>query len=105
MKIMTHDTPSRSPLQRGPREARLVILVACLAGGVCGCTMFVYTGPGGERFTRTSLGAQTAIASLEVEAGTNGLRRLSLRGYQNETAQALGTVTEAAIRAALNTNR
>jgi hypothetical protein len=36
-----------------------------------------------------------------VEADTNGVRRVQMRGYQNDTSQALGTVTEAAVRAAI----
>ncbi len=66
-----------------------------------GCTVLSYTGPAGERFTRGSLGANTSISSLTFEAGTNGVRRVDLRGYQNDSAQALSAVTEAAVRAAL----
>ena len=50
---------------------------------------------------RSSFGASTAIAALRVEAGTNGLRSVRLEGYRNECEQALGAVTEAAVRAAL----
>jgi len=67
-----------------------------------GCQVLTYTGPNGEHFSRTSLGATTTLASLTVEADTNGIRRVELRGYTNDTAQALGTVTEAAVRAALS---
>ena len=35
------------------------------------------------------------------EADTNGVRRVDLHGYQNDSSQALGAVTEAAVRAAL----
>ena len=55
----------------------------------------------GERFSRSSLGANTAIQSLAFEAGTNGVRRVELRGYSNDGSQALGAVTEAAVRAAV----
>ena len=78
--------------------ATLVTLVTALA---CGCQVLIYDGPNGERFSRSSLGANTSISSLSVEAGTNGLRRVELRGYQNDSTQALGAVTEAAVRAAL----
>lgn len=76
-------------------------LFSLVAGVACGCTVLSYTGPNGERFSRTSFGTTTAIAALTVESGTNGLRRVELQGYQNESAQALSAITEAAIRAAL----
>jgi len=66
-----------------------------------GCQILTYVGPTGERFSRCSLGATTAISALVVEAGTNGLRRVEMRGYQNDSTQALGIVTEAAVRAAI----
>src|SRR5215472_6239409 len=72
-------------------------LAAVLAIGLLavGCQVLTYTGPNGEHFSRTSLGATTTLASLTVEADTNGIRRVELRGYTNDTAQAMGTVTEA----------
>ncbi len=76
----------------------LPALVALLASG---CTMLSYTGPNGEHFTRGSLGASTSISSLAIEAGTNGVRRVELRGYQNDGSQALSAVTEAAVKAAI----
>src|SRR6266853_1626406 len=66
-----------------------------------GCQLLTYTGPNGERLSRSSLGANTSISSLAVEVGTNGLRRVELHGYQNDSSQALGAVTEAAVRAAI----
>jgi len=67
-----------------------------------GCQVLTYTSPTGERFTRSSLGANISIQSLAIEAGTNGaLRRVELRGYQNDSSQAMGAVTEAAVRAAI----
>jgi len=68
---------------------------------LCGCQVLTYRGAQGERLTRASLGGTTAVSSLSVEMSTNGLRRVELKGYQNDGAQALGTVTEAAVRAAL----
>jgi hypothetical protein len=79
--------------------ALLSLLIAPL---LCGCQVLTYTGPGGERFSRVAFGNSTAIASLNVETGTNGVRRVELRGYRNDTTQALATVTEAAVRAALS---
>jgi len=66
-----------------------------------GCTVLTYTAPTGEHFTRGSLGANTSISSLAIEAGTNGVRRVELRGYQNDSSQALSAVTEAAVKAAI----
>jgi len=76
----------------------LTLLTIALAPG---CTVLSYTSPTGERFTRGSLGANTSISSLAIEAGTNGVRRVTLRGYQNDSSQALSTVTEAAVKAAI----
>ena len=68
---------------------------------ITGCQVLTYRSPQGERFSRSSLGSRTAIQSLSVEADTNGVRRVQLQGYTNDSSQALGTVTEAAVRAAL----
>jgi hypothetical protein len=76
-------------------------LLALLPIAATGCSLISYTSPTGERFTRSSLGVNTSVSSLSVETGTNGVRRVELRGYQNDSSQALGTVTEAAVRAAL----
>jgi len=82
----------------GLTRVTLRALLPLFAGG---CTVVSYTTPSGERFTRGSLGANTSISSLIFEAGTNGVRRVDLRGYQNDSAQAVGAVTEAAVKAAL----
>lgn len=85
------------------RKLQILRLVALAAAGLlpAGCTVMQYRGAGGERFARVSLGAKTALNSLSVEASTNGLRRLEIRGYQNDSTQALQAVTEAAVRTAL----
>jgi len=75
-------------------------LSCSLALLLCGCQVLTYTGPNGERFSRSSLGAATAISSLLVETGSNGLRRVELRGYQNDSSQTLSAVTDAAIQSA-----
>jgi hypothetical protein len=72
-----------------------------LAAMLSGCTVLTYTGPNGEQFTRASVGANGSIQSLAVEADTNGVRRVELRGYQNDSSQALSAVTEAAVRGAV----
>jgi len=82
-----------------------LLSAALLASGTAGCTVLTYTAPGGERFSRVALGARTTIASLCVESGTNGVRRVELRGLANDSAQALGAVTEAAVRAAVQGTR
>jgi hypothetical protein len=81
------------------RLTYLTLTVALLA--TSGCTLLSYTSPTGEHFTRGSLGANTSISSLAIEAGTNGVRRVELRGYQNDSSQALSAVTEAAVKAAI----
>jgi len=68
---------------------------------LCGCQVLTYRTPTGERLTRSSVGANTSISSLTLEGTTNGIRRIELHGYKNDTSQALGTVTEAAIKAAI----
>ena len=86
-------TPKKTP-------SRFTCVTALLV--TCGCQSVSYTGPNGERFTRSSFGCTTSLASLSVVTDTNGLRRVELRGYTNDSAAALGIVTEAAIRAALH---
>ena len=66
-----------------------------------GCTVLTYSSPTGERFTRSSLGSTTSLNSLSVVTETNGLRRVELRGYKNDSSQALGIVTETAVRTAI----
>jgi hypothetical protein len=78
-----------------------VTVVALLGNLATGCTVLSYHGPNGEHFTRGSLGANTSISSLAIEAGTNGVRRVELRGYQQDSSQALSAVTEAAVKAAI----
>ena len=75
-----------------------LVLVTALASG---CQLLTYENPMGERLSRTSLGSNTSISSLTVETDSHGLRRVELHGYQNDSSQALGTVTEAAVRTAI----
>ena len=94
----------QAQFQNGSRGTRRNLgLVASAAALVllCGCQVLTYTGPSGEHFARSSLGANVAVSELAIEAGTNGLRRVELKGYQNDSGQALGIVTEAAVRAVL----
>jgi hypothetical protein len=85
------------------RVARIsaTAMVLLLAAVCSGCSVVEYRGSGGDRFSRMTIGSRTALTGLEVETGTNGLRRLSLRGYRSDSADSLGVVTEAAVRAAL----
>jgi hypothetical protein len=94
-KIITH-------LTHLTRLTCLTLSAALIASvATCGCTVLSYTSPTGEHFTRGSLGANTSISSLAIEAGTNGVRRVELRGYQHDASQALSAVTEAAVKAAI----
>lgn len=83
------------------RTSALLSLLAVTALSTTGCTVLSYSSPTGERLTRGCLGGNTSVASLAIETGTNGLRRVELQGYRNDSTQALSTVTEAAVRAAL----
>jgi hypothetical protein len=78
-----------------------ILSAAATLALTCGCQVLSYTSPQGEKFTRSSLGANTTISSLGIESDTNGVRRVQMQGYQNETTQALSVVTEAAVKAAL----
>jgi len=78
-----------------------VALAAMASGFLCGCQILTYSSPTGERFSRSSLGSTTSLSSLSVVADTNGLRRVELRGYTNDSANTLGLVTEAAVKAAI----
>jgi hypothetical protein len=80
---------------------KLLSALAAAALLLSGCQVLTYRSATGETFTRSSLGANISVSSLTVEAGTNGLRRVEMQGYQNDSSQALGAVTEAAVRAAL----
>ena len=66
-----------------------------------GCQVLTYSSPTGEHFTRSSLGSTTSLTSLSLVTDTNGLRRVELRGYKNDSSQALGVVTDAAVSAAI----
>jgi len=82
-------------------HAILAIHIAAAATLFCGCQVLTYTSPTGEHLARGCLGSNIAISALTVETDTNGVRRVELHGYQNDSAQALGAVTDAAVRAAI----
>ncbi len=75
-------------------------LCAAIAWLCAACTVVSYQNSSGERFSRAAIGTASALTALEVETATNGLRRISLRGYRSDSADALQVVTEAAVRAA-----
>jgi hypothetical protein len=89
------------PFRRHRPLLTLATLLTLLTLPITGCQMLTYTSSTGESFTRASLGANTSLSSLSVEAGTNGVRRVEMRGYQNDGTQALGAVTDAAVKAAI----
>ena len=72
-----------------------------LLTATCGCQVLTYDGPNGERFSRVSVAARTAITSIVVEAGSNGLHRVEVHGYRHDSSQTLATVAEAAARGAV----
>ena len=55
-----------------------------------------------ERLRLLAQHSKSGHWKFRVEIGTNGVRRVELRGYRNDATQALATVTEAAVRAALS---
>ena len=55
----------------------------------------------GQRIKRYREEKGMSQNALAVETGTNGIRRVELHGYQNDSSQALGAVTDAAVRAAI----
>ncbi len=89
------------PNSRSQSALRRAWPLAAFLGLLSGCSMLSYSGPSGERFSRVSFGSKTAIASLQVDADTNGVRKVALQGYQNDANQTVSAVTEAAVRAAL----
>jgi hypothetical protein len=100
--LQPQSIPNISWLNSPHRSSFRVFCGLSLLGGlVCGCQVLTYTSPTGERFTRSSLGANTSIHSLSVESSTNGVRKVHLNGYQQDQTQALGAVTDAAVRAAI----
>jgi hypothetical protein len=88
------------PRRHGHRIVQSAICILPLL--TAGCTLMSYTSPTGEHFSRTSLGANTSLHSLAFDASTNGLRRVEVRGYANDNTEALGSITEAAVRAAIS---
>jgi hypothetical protein len=66
-----------------------------------GCQVLTYTSPSGEHFSRSSIGANVALSSLKVEADTNGVRHVELQGYTSDSSQTATAVTEAAVKAAI----
>jgi len=46
------------------------------------CSVLTYSSPSGERFPRSSFGAKTSISSLTLDFTTNGVRKVSVQGYQ-----------------------
>jgi hypothetical protein len=86
-------------MKNRPPISYLPTAIFCLA--LCGCQVLTYQSPNGERFSRTSFAATTSINSLTVESSTNGIRKVSVHGYKNDEVQALGTIIEAAVKAAI----
>src|SRR6266487_649986 len=92
----TTPRPRRSPLTHIAHMTLLTLITA-----TCGCQVLTYTGPNGERFSRVSVAARTSITSIVVQAGSNGLHRVEVRGYRHDSSQTLAAVAEAAARGAV----
>ncbi len=102
MKLMKTYHQVRKPhISSAVKHPAVMAALLALALAATGCSLLSYTSPSGEHFSRYSFGSKTAIASLNVQADTNGVRRVELQGYQNDANTALSTVTEAAVRAAV----
>src|SRR3954469_13904066 len=91
------------PISRGSRLSWLKILggFSLIPLCLCGCQVLTYSAPTGERFSRSSFGANSSIHSLSVESSTNGIRKVHLNGYENNPPEALGGVTDPADKAAI----
>ena len=105
--FLSHSRPSHISrfkiLPSSFRVFRVLCGLPLCALCVCaGCQVLTYESAVGEKFTRSSFGSKTAIASLSVEATTNGVRRVELRGYHQDSTEALGVITDAAVRAAIS---
>ena len=74
-------------------KALLMLPLAAL-----GCQSFCYETPDGERFTRASFGQRLAISELVIEQGSNGIRRVMLKGYNSDISEQLSAVAEGAAR-------
>ena len=84
-----------------PTNVTTLLTLLTLSTILTACSVVTYRSPSGERFSRGAIGANTSVSSLSVEADTNGVRRVQMQGYQNDSSQALGIVTEAAVKAAM----
>lgn len=77
-------------------------LLPLLAVALCaGCTFLSYTSPTGAKLTRTAVGLNVNVGSLDVLTETNEIKAVRLRGYVSDGAATSAAVTEAAVRAAL----
>ena len=85
-----------------PSSVLTLFTLFALLTAATGCSVVTYRSATGERFMRGSFGSNTTVSSLAVESDTNGVRRVEMHGYQNDASQALGTVTEAAVKAAVS---
>jgi hypothetical protein len=100
-RIQNSESQIKSEKSRSDGARGVLFLSGIVGLFATGCQVLTYSGPNGEHFSRSSFGTKTSIAALTLEAGTNGVRRVQLQGYQNDPTQALGIVTEAVVRAAL----
>lgn len=71
---------------------RIIALLAVVAA--TGCTHLNYTSPTGEQFSRTALGLNVSMGSLDVLTDTNGIRSVSLRGYMSDSTATAAAIAE-----------
>src|ERR1051326_5198954 len=90
-KLMSDPAPAPASESWHSFVIRHWSFVICAGLALCtlatGCQVLSYRSPRGERFVRSSFGANTSIQSLALESDTNGVRHVELRGYQNESTR------------------
>ena len=64
-----------------------------------GCQSLEYSN-GQERFKRVAFGTKLTLSELVVETGTNGAKKIVLKGYRNDTVEAMGLIAEKAAEGA-----
>ena len=77
----------------------LILTATCIA--LVGCTITKYESPHGEKFSRVSFGSKTGIGELSLSGDTNGVRTITLKGYQSDGVAAIGVAVDAAVSAAV----
>jgi len=77
----------------------LVITVALLIACTQGCVTMTVTAPDGATFTRTAFGINPQIGTLIVEKKSESSYKLTVRGLDSNSTDAVGVAVAAAIGA------